>query len=49
MKLEDITTIDELKDFVGDDELTEEEWMDLINFVLSNDNSDDKNKEEEPK
>jgi hypothetical protein len=49
MKLEDITTIDELKDFVGDDELTEEEWMDLINYVLSNDTLTDKNKEEEPK
>ena len=49
MKLEDITTIDELKDFVGDDELTEEEWMDLINFVLSNDISTDKDAEEESK
>ena len=35
-QLIDIKTIDELKDFVGSDDLTEEEWGDLINFVLDN-------------
>ena len=35
-KLSELTTIDELKEFVGDDDLTEEEWVDLINYVLNN-------------
>lgn len=41
--LEDIKTIQELKEFVGEDDLTEEEWIDLINFVINN----KENKEEE--
>tara|TARA_B110000495_G_scaffold91529_1_gene79045 strand:- start:917 stop:1051 length:135 start_codon:yes stop_codon:yes gene_type:complete len=36
--LEDIKTIDELKEFVGEDKLTEEEWIDLIAFVIENNN-----------
>ena len=38
--LEDIKTIDELKEFIGDDDLTEEEWIDLIAFVIENNNKD---------
>ena len=38
--LEDIKTIDELKEFVGEDELTEEEWIDLIAFVIENNNKE---------
>jgi hypothetical protein len=38
--LEDIKTIDELKEFVGDDDLTEEEWIDLIAFVIENNNKE---------
>ena len=35
-KLEDIKTIDELNEFIGGDELTHEEYQDLVNFVLDN-------------
>tara|TARA_B100001094_G_scaffold154857_1_gene149892 strand:+ start:14294 stop:14428 length:135 start_codon:yes stop_codon:yes gene_type:complete len=38
--LEDIKTIDELKEFVGEDELSEEEWIDLIAFVIENNNKE---------
>jgi hypothetical protein len=38
--LEGIKTIDELKEFVGEDELTEEEWNDLITFVIENNNKE---------
>jgi len=40
-KLEDIKTIDELNEFIGDDELTHEEYQDLVNFVLDNNNKKD--------
>ena len=39
--LEDVSTIDELKEFVKDADLTEEEFVDLANYIIDKNSSSD--------
>lgn len=39
--LEDVNTIDELKEFVKDADLTEEEFIDLANYIMDKNSSSD--------
>ena len=40
-ELKDIQTIDELKEFVKDADLTEEEFIDLANYIIDKNSSSD--------
>lgn len=41
--LEDVNTIDELKEFVKDADLTEEEFIDLANYIMDKNSTSESN------